>query len=153
LETMGLEVLKTPACVPQANSFCERLIGTIRRECLDFVIPRTERHLRAMLREWITHYNRGRPHSSLGPGFPDPPPDRRVASNGHQLPTGYRVVATPILAGLHHDYRLEAAVRLAVLNICGGHPMARAGRSLTPSYRFPTCRGSPFGRTGRSENG
>jgi transposase InsO family protein len=109
LETMGLEVLKTPARVPQANSFCERLIGTIRRECLDFVIPLTERHLRVMLREWITHYNRGRPHSSLGPGIPDPPPDRRVAPNGHQLPAGYRVVAKPILAGLHHEYSLDSA--------------------------------------------
>src|SRR5262245_23432518 len=46
-------VLKTPARVPQANTFCERLIGTIRHECLDFVIPMTERHFRAILREWI----------------------------------------------------------------------------------------------------
>ena len=105
---MGLEVLKTPARVPQANTFCERLIGTIRRECVDFVIPMTERHLRAILREWIIHYNRGRPHSSLGPGLPDPP-DRVVVSNGHQLPDGHRVVATPILGGLHHEYDLEAA--------------------------------------------
>jgi transposase InsO family protein len=58
LEAMGLAVLKTPARVPQANSFCERVIGTIRRECLDFMIPVTERHLRAILREWIPHYNR-----------------------------------------------------------------------------------------------
>jgi putative transposase len=109
LEAMGLEVLKTPARVPQANTFCERLIGTIRRECLDFVIPMTEQHLRAILREWISHYNRGRPHSSLGPGLPDPPPGRVVTSNGHQLPTGHRVGATPILGGLHHEYGLEAA--------------------------------------------
>jgi transposase InsO family protein len=109
LEAMGLEVLKTPARVPQANSHCERLIGTIRRECLDFVIPLTERHLRAILREWITHYNRGRPHSSLGPGLPEPPPDRLVASNGHHLPAGYRVIASSILGGIHHEYRLEAA--------------------------------------------
>src|SRR5207237_9950167 len=51
---------KTPARIPQANTFCERLIGTMRRECLDFVIPMTERHLRAILHEWISHYNRGR---------------------------------------------------------------------------------------------
>jgi transposase InsO family protein len=106
---MGLEVLKTPARVPQANSFCERLIGTIRRECLDFVIPLTERHLRAILREWITHYNRGRPHSSLGPGLPDPPPDRWVSPDRHHLPDGYRVVVTPILGGLHHEYGLAPA--------------------------------------------
>jgi hypothetical protein len=76
---------------------------------LDFVIPLTERHLRAILRRWIRHYNRGRPHSSLGPGLPDPPPDRLVASNGHHLPDGFRVVATSILGGIHHEYRLEAA--------------------------------------------
>jgi putative transposase len=109
LGAMGLDVLKTPARVPQANTFCERLIGTIRRECLDVVIPLTERHLRAILREWITHYNRGRPHSSLGPGLPDRPPDRLVASSGHQRPAGHRVVATAILGGLHHEYRFEAA--------------------------------------------
>ena len=106
---MGLAVLKTPARVPQANSFCERLIGTIRRECLDFVIPMTERHLRAILREWISHYNRGRPHASLGPGIPEHPQADPVvdASNGHRLPTGYRVAARRILGGLHHEYDLE----------------------------------------------
>ena len=105
---MGLAVLKTPARVPQANTFCERLIGTIRRECLDFVIPMTERHLRAFLREWISHYNRGRPHASFGPGIPDGPLDGGIGdSNGHQLPTGYRVAATAILNGLHYEYRFE----------------------------------------------
>jgi transposase InsO family protein len=108
LETMGLAVLKTPTHVPQANSFCERAIGTIRRECLDFVIPLTERHLRGILREWISHYNRGRPHGRLGPGLPDPPPDRVVVSMGHELPSDHRVIATPIVGGLHHEYSFEA---------------------------------------------
>ena len=108
LEGMGLAVLKTPARVPQANTFCERLIGTIRRECLDFVIPMTERHLRAILREWIRHYNRGRPHASLGPGIPDLPADLPVAqSAGQRILEGYRVATTPILGGLHHEYCLE----------------------------------------------
>jgi putative transposase len=109
LAAMGLTVLRTPVRAPQANAYCERLVGTIRRECLDFLIPLTESHLRGILTRWITHYNRGRPHSSLGPGLPDPPPDRAVAPNGHQLPDGQRVVATPILGGLHHEYRLKAA--------------------------------------------
>jgi transposase InsO family protein len=69
LETLGLDVLKTPVRVPQANAFCERLVGTARRECLDFMIPVNERHLRGTLPEWIGHYNRGRPHSSLGQAF------------------------------------------------------------------------------------
>jgi transposase InsO family protein len=71
LEAMGLHVLNTPVRAPQANAFCERVIGTIRRECLDFMIPRSERHVRAILQEWVRHYNRGRPHASLGPGIPE----------------------------------------------------------------------------------
>ena len=46
---MGLTILKTPVRAPQANAFCERLIGTIRRECLDWVIPLNEQHLRGVL--------------------------------------------------------------------------------------------------------
>jgi Integrase core domain len=49
--------------------YCERLVGTMRRECLDFMIPLHERHPRMTLRSWIAHYNKGRPHSSLGPGI------------------------------------------------------------------------------------
>ena len=109
LEAMGLAVLKTPVRVPQATAFYERLIGTIRRECLDFVIALSERHLRAVFREWVAHYNRGRSHSSLGPGLPDPPAnDAAGPSRGHRLPTGYRVARTAILGGLQHEYRLEA---------------------------------------------
>jgi putative transposase len=104
----GVTVLKTPVRAPQANAFCERLIGTIRRECLDFIIPPNEQHVRRLLREWIAHYNRGRPHSSLGPGIPEPPPDRLAPfSNGHQIRDGHRVVAEPVLGDLHHEYRLE----------------------------------------------
>jgi transposase InsO family protein len=46
LEAMGLRILKTPVRAPQANAFCERVIGTIRRECLDFIIPMSEWHVR-----------------------------------------------------------------------------------------------------------
>ena len=70
LEAMGLRILKTPVRAPQANAFCERVIGTIRRECLDFIIPMSEWHVRPILREWVGHYNRGRSHASLGPGIP-----------------------------------------------------------------------------------
>jgi putative transposase len=48
------------------------LVGTVRRECLDFMIPLGERHLSKILAEWVRHYNQGRPHSSLGPGIPEP---------------------------------------------------------------------------------
>jgi putative transposase len=109
IAAMGLTVLKTPVRAPQANAFCERLIGTIRRECLDFVIPLSECHVRTVLSEWVAHYNRGRPHASLGPGIPDPAHDWLAPpSSGHRIRDGYRVVARPVLGGLHHEYRLEA---------------------------------------------
>ena len=58
---LGLEVVTTPVHSPQANALCERLIGTLRRECLDWMIPLTEDHLRRTLWSWLPHYNRGRP--------------------------------------------------------------------------------------------
>jgi hypothetical protein len=56
-------------CCPKANAICERVIGTIRRECLDWLIPLSA-HLRRALRLWVEHYNRGRPHMMLGPACP-----------------------------------------------------------------------------------
>src|SRR5712692_7410605 len=107
---MGLTILKTPVRAPQANAHGERLIGTIRRECLDWVIPLNERHVRRVLAEWVAHYNHGRPHASLGPGIPDPQGEEtREQAHDHRLPVGFRVVAKPLLGGLHHEYRLEAA--------------------------------------------
>ena len=66
---MLLQVLKTAVRAPQANAHCERFIGTARRECLDWMIPLNERHLRSVLAEWISHYNRERPHSTFGQAF------------------------------------------------------------------------------------
>jgi transposase InsO family protein len=71
---LGIEVLKSPPRCPKANAICERVIGTIRRECLDWLIPISESHLVFILKCWIPHYNSGRPHMALGPGVPDPPP-------------------------------------------------------------------------------
>jgi transposase InsO family protein len=107
IRSMGLRVLKTPERTPQANAFCERVIGTIRRECLDWLLPFHERHLREILRAWVTHYNRARPHASLGHGIPEPSPTlMKTAPTGHRLPAGSRVLATPVLNGLHHEYQL-----------------------------------------------
>jgi putative transposase len=105
IAAMGLTILKTPVRAPQANAFCERLIGTIRRECLDWMIPLSEDHLRTILGEWTAHYNGGRPHASLGPGMPDGA--NAPVLHEHRVPAGHRVVAKPVLGGLHHEYRLE----------------------------------------------
>jgi putative transposase len=107
LKSMSLQVLKTPYRVPQANAFCERLIGTVRRECLDHLIAINERHLRTILAEWVRHYNEGRPHASLGHGLPESSALPAPRAVGHDPLQGHRVAATPILAGLHHEYRLE----------------------------------------------
>ncbi len=106
LASMSLRVLKTPVRTPQANAHCERFIGSARRECLDWIIPLNERHLRRAFAEWIPHYNGERPHSALGPGLPDEP-TRRVTLTGHRLPRAHRVVVRARLGGLHHDYRVE----------------------------------------------
>jgi transposase InsO family protein len=104
---MGIHEVLTAPRSPWQNAFCERLIGTARRECLDHVIPLHERHLRKILAEWVSHYNRGRPHTSLGPGIPEPSLPAVPRSADHQLPHGHRIAARPILSGLHHEYRLE----------------------------------------------
>jgi putative transposase len=105
---MGVRVLRAPVRAPVANAVCERLLGSLRRECLDFLIPLTENHLRRILKIWRTHYNRGRPHMSSGPGIPHPPVGLPAAPLvGHRLPAQSRVVSRSVLGGLHHEYGLE----------------------------------------------
>ncbi len=108
IEAFGLQVLKSPPRSPKAIALCERLIGTIRRECLDWLIPMSENHLRAAVRSWAMHYNRGRPHMRLGPGIPDPPEHRILPTNSardrHQLGGFARLRVKSILGGLHHEY-------------------------------------------------
>jgi len=108
LRTLGLTVLKTPRKAPKANVICERWIGSARRECLDFIIPINEAHIRQTLRCWVAHYNRARPHSSLGPGTPDPSsPKAELQAQRHCIPKDCRVAVKSILGGLHHEYRLD----------------------------------------------
>jgi putative transposase len=90
VESWGIHVLRSPVRMPTANAHCERLIGTIRRECLDYLIPLNSRHLRRILHKWVSHYNTGRPQRSLGPGIPD-----RI-----QLPC--RLAAAPPGSVYHH---------------------------------------------------
>ena len=111
LQALGLRILRTPYRSPQANAFCERLIGSARRECLDFMIPLNEQHVRKILKAWINHYNRARPHSSLGPGIPAPTSAKvEPLVKRHQIPENHRILITPVLGGLHHEYRLETIV-------------------------------------------
>jgi len=115
VRNLGLIVLKSPPHSPKANAICERVIGTIRRECLDWLIPLSELHLRSMLKVWVTHYNGARPHIALGPGVPDPPAGAvsRVDENSrHHLGARTVVCARSVLGGLHHEYSLAPALGL-----------------------------------------
>ena len=112
IKGLGLEVPRSPVASPKANAICERVIGTIRRECPDWMIPMSEGHLRSFLKEWTAHYNRGRPHSAHGPGVPDPPPQAAVMSKSesrHRIAMGSLALAKSVLGGLHHEYCLEPA--------------------------------------------
>ncbi len=109
LERLGLEIVKSPPQSPMANAICERVIGTIRRECLDWMIPISEAHLRSILNSWVRHYNRGRPHSRLGPGVPDPPDllaAIRKPKSRHRLEEGVSVLVKSVLGGLHYEYSM-----------------------------------------------
>jgi transposase InsO family protein len=94
LRTMGIRDRPTSLRSPWQNPYAERLIGTLRRECLDHVLIFGERHLRRILALYSLYYNQTRTHLGLGKDAPLPRPVQRHGT----------VVATPILFGLHHRY-------------------------------------------------
>ncbi len=98
---MGIEEVVIAPRSPWQNPYVERLIGSIRRECLDHVIILNERHLRRILRSYVTYYHRSRTHLSLSK---DTPEGRSVAPAS----TG-KVIAFPQVGGLHHRYERLAA--------------------------------------------
>ena len=96
----GIAVLRTPIKAPRANAICERLLGTVRRECLDHVMIVSEAHLRRVLKEYVAYFNRSRPHQGIDQRVPDPE-KTPVGNSG-------KVVSFPVLGGLHHAYRRAA---------------------------------------------
>jgi transposase InsO family protein len=103
----GITVLRTPLRAPRANAVCERFLGSVRRECVDHTLVLGERHLRRVLAEYVTYFNGARPHQGIGQGVPT-----SSAASGPQQRTHAhvkeRVLAVPVLGGLHHDYRRAA---------------------------------------------
>jgi putative transposase len=92
-----IEVIKTSLCAPRANTICERFIGSVRRECLNHLLVRDERHLFRILKPYIEYFNTCRPHQSLGQRLPQPPEAPTSLNTG-------LILARPILGGLHHHY-------------------------------------------------
>src|SRR5262245_8166228 len=95
---IGIETVLTPVRAPRANAVAERVIGTLRRECLDHMVILNESHLRAVLAEFVRYSNLERPHRTLR--LETPLPVTR--------PTTGRVGARPVLGGLHHSYERAA---------------------------------------------
>jgi transposase InsO family protein len=106
-QRLGIDALLTPFRAPRANALAERVIRTLRQECLDHVLIFDERHLETVLAEYVRYSNTERPHRSLTlmPPRPSAPsaPTSHVpgASPGH-------VVVRPTLGGLHHVYERAA---------------------------------------------
>ena len=94
LRAMGIRDRPTAPRSPWQNGYAERLIGSIKREVLDHVVVLGERHLRHLLRSYMTYHNEARTHLSLNKDAPIP---REVQSVG-------RIFAKPHLGGLHHQY-------------------------------------------------
>jgi putative transposase len=95
-----MEIVRTPYRAPRANAVCERFLGSVRRECLDHLLVLGERHLRRVLREYVASFNQARPHQGIGQAIPQRATPLEQPAHG-----GGRVVAIPVLGGLHHDYR------------------------------------------------
>ena len=98
---MGITEVVTAPRSPWQNAYVERVIGSIRRECLDHIVIFNERHLRRVLSSYVDYYHRTRTHLSLYKDCPDPRPvmPSRIGT----------IVAIPQVYGLHHRYERLAA--------------------------------------------
>ena len=95
---LGIESVRTPVQAPRANAIAERVVRSLRQECLDHILPLSERHARSVLAEFVSYYNQDRPHRSLR--LESPVPSRR--------PVDGEVVSRLVLNGLHHVYERAA---------------------------------------------
>jgi putative transposase len=100
----AVEIIRTPFRAPQANAFAERWVGTVRRDCVDWLLIVSRRQLERALRVYVDHYNTHRPHHALALTPPRPQPQRRLVSSDppEQLHRRDR------LGGLIHEYARAA---------------------------------------------
>ena len=97
----GTRVIKTPVRAPRANSFAERFVGTLRRECLDHVLILGEWHLRSVLAEYARHYNGHRPHQSREQRPP-------LYEPGQPIDMTTQIKRTRVVHGVISEYRRVA---------------------------------------------
>ena len=98
VRALGIKEVVSARKSPWQNCYAEQVIGSIRRECTDHIIPMAERHLLSVLHEYIEYYNESRTHLSLGGNPPEP---RSIESDGD-------ILSVPVLGGLHHRYHRAA---------------------------------------------
>jgi transposase InsO family protein len=103
-DTEGIRVIHTPVRAPKANAVAERFVGTVRRECLDWLLITNGRHLRNVLREFVDHYNCHRPDRALGLT----PPEPRPPAGPLETPRAAAIRRHDRLGGLIHEYALAA---------------------------------------------
>jgi putative transposase len=101
--TSRIELLKTPYHAPRANAICERFLRSVRQECLDHLLILHERQLQHVLNGYVVYFNQARPHQGIQQRIPNSSGTSRATAQA-----GTKVVAVPILSGLHHDYRKVA---------------------------------------------
>jgi putative transposase len=102
-KTSRIKILKTPYHAPRANAICERFLGSVRCECLDHLLILHEKQLHRALRAYVDYFNRARPHQGIRQQIPE--------RYGEPVPLDHqrgKILALPVLGGLHHDYRRSA---------------------------------------------
>jgi putative transposase len=101
--TSGIKLLKTPVHAPRANAICERFMRSVRQECLDHLLILQERQLQRVLNAYVSYFNQARPHQGIAQQIPE-----RLRSVSSSQDAGNKVIALPVMGGLHHDYRWAA---------------------------------------------
>ncbi len=112
---IGIETILTPVRAPNANAIAERVIGTLRRECLDHVIAVNERHLRRVLGEYVQHYNAMRPHRSLALDSPEgrKPVQRMPSQRVDSKPVvGWQYSIQPMISAFRSQRRASRIRRM-----------------------------------------
>jgi putative transposase len=101
--TSAIEILRTPYHAPRANAVCERFMRSVRQECLDHLLIFREKQLQRVLNRYVAFFNQARPHQGIQQQLPEP---KRLSLSSHCAAD--KVMAVPILGGLHHDYQWAA---------------------------------------------
>ncbi len=101
-QVSGIQIVRIPFRAPRANAVCERFLGSVRRECLDYLLIFSDQQLYHVMKEYVVYFNRARPHQGIGQKIPEV-----SRTESAPIPKG-KIIAFPVLNGLHHDYRRAA---------------------------------------------